>query len=351
MIADDADALNEQADADTDVGTEGTEGQAAAQAKAVASPEGKAAEGDGKGGVKTIAEGDTEVDGKAKEEPKAKSYWPEDWRETAAKHLSAGDEKAYAKELKRLQRFANPEAVAGSQRETERLLSSGGLVKLPGKDAKPEEIAEFNKALGVPDDPKGYTEHIKLENGAVIGEADKPFVDSFISDMHKAGARPADVNAGLNWYYKLQEERAAQVDEEDDNFRAASERAIKEEWGNSFKRRTNAIGSMFATAPGGNDIKNANSLFARLMGGRMADGKIIGNDPDFLRLIDSWREEVNPAASVVEDGKQRGMTIDQELDDLRKLRTTDRRKYWSKDVQEREAALYKAKEKMQAKGA
>ena len=31
-----------------------------------------------------------------------------------------------------------------------------GMIRVPGDDAKPEDVAAFRKALGVPDDPTGY---------------------------------------------------------------------------------------------------------------------------------------------------------------------------------------------------
>jgi hypothetical protein len=45
------------------------------------------------------------------------------------------------------------------------------------------------------------------------------------------------------------------------------------------------------------------------------------------------------------------MTIDAELEKLQALRRTDRKKYWSPEVQAREAELYAAQEKLRARGA
>lgn len=301
----------------------------------------------------TIATGaDAEAEDKAKEkqaEEKHKPYWPPDWREKMAEHAAAGDKKAYARELKRLQRFTDPTSVYGFAREYEGKFDRGGLVKVPAKDAKPEEIAEFHKAMGVPEKPEDYFKDIKLENGAVIGEADKPIVDIFATAMHKAGATPAVMNAMLNTYYAHQEEQAAAMDEADDEFRRESERALKDEYGAAFKRMTNAIGPLFSTAPGGTDIKNDASLYARLMGGRTADGRIIGNDPDIVRWLVSLAQDVNPAATVVEDGNQSGLTIDAELAQIADMRKTDKRKYYSEAVQRREAELLAAREKIRAR--
>jgi hypothetical protein len=298
-----------------------------------------------KGDKKTIATGAEE----AKKEEPAKSYWPDDWREKLAEHISAGNKKEYDKELKRLQRITDPSGIYGQYRDLEAKFTGGGLVKIPGKGATDEEIAAYHKALGVPEKPEDYLKDIKLDNGVVIGDADKPLVDGFVQAVHKSGATPAAVNAALNWYYKNQEDQAAALDEQDDTFRRESETALKEEWGPAFKRRSNAIGTLFATAPGGVDVKNEQGLFAQLMGGRMADGSVIGNNPVMLKWLDSLRNEINPAATVVEGGDQTGMTLDAEIAKIEGIMRTDRREY-NRTYATRYGELLAAREKIQARG-
>ena len=281
---------------------------------------------------KTLVSGANSEDEPAKEP--AKEYWPADWREKAAEHIAAGDKKAYDRELRRLQRIASPEGMYGMYRELEGKFTGGGLLKIPGKDAKPEEIAEFHKALGVPEKSEDYFQSVKLENGAVIGDADKPLVDGFAAAVHKSGATPAFVNAALNWYYTQQEEQAAALDEADDAFQRESEQALKEEYGPAFRRNTNAISSIFASAPGGADVSNENSLVSRLMGGRMADGRIIGNDPDMIRFLVAISHDINPASSVVEDGDQTGQSIETEIAKIEKRMREDRHGYYKDENQQ-----------------
>ena len=276
-------------------------------------------------------------------------YWPEDWREKVAEHIAAGDKKAYDKELRRLQRVTDPAGIYGNYRELDNRLNGGGLIKVPGKDATPEEIADYHKALGVPEEAKDYLDNVQLQNGAVIGDADKPMLEGVLTAVHKAGATQPVVDAMVNWYYSLQEEQAAELDETDDAFQRESENVLKEELGPAFKRSINAIAPLFAIAPGGSDVSNDESLYARLMGGRMADGRVIGNDPDMVRFLIGLAHEVNPAATVTEDGDQSGKTIDGELAEIQKLRTENPKKYWSESVQTRELELITAQQKLQAK--
>jgi len=279
-----------------------------------------------------------------------KPYWPADWREKVAQHVAAGDEKAYKRELKRLERIVDPAGVYGNYREAETKLTSGGLIKVPAKDAKPEEIAEYHKALGVPEKPGDYFKGIKLENGAVIGDADKPLADAFAAAVHPAGASPQVVNAALNWYFANQEKQAAALDESDDTFRKEAQQALKEEYGPALKRMTNNISSLFTIAPGGTDLENEKALYTRLMGGRMADGSIIGNDPDMVRFLVALALDKNPVASVVEDGDQTGKSVDTEIASIEKRMREDRSAYFKDEkTQARYRQLIEARDKIQAR--
>jgi hypothetical protein len=288
-------------------------------------------------------------------EPKVeevKGYWPEDWREKVAEHASAGDKKAYEKELRRLQNIENPASVYGQYRTMENTWASRNFIQKPGKEAKPEEVAKFYKDLGVPETPDGYFQDLKLDNGAVLGDADKPVAQSFAAALHPAGATPQVVNAALNWYLANQEKAAADLDASDDSFKREALTTLKEEFGPSFKRKTNAIASLFDVAPGGIDIKNEAALYSRLMGGRMADGKIIGDDPDMVKFLVALAMDRNPQASVVEDGDQTGRSVADEIASIEKRMREDRNGYFKDNaMQARYVELIGARERMQARKA
>src|SRR3990167_6153475 len=176
----------------------------------------------GNGKDKPLAAG-----GESPPAPEPKPYWPEEWRQKAAEHISAGDKKLIEKELRRLEKISDPSALYASYRAMENTWASRNFVRLPGKDAKPEEVAEYHKALGVPDTPEGYFKDLKLDNGLILGETDKPIADAFANAVHKAGAPPSVVKAGIEWYLKHDEEQAAALDEADESFRRTSEQTLK----------------------------------------------------------------------------------------------------------------------------
>lgn len=272
------------------------------------------------------------------------------FRETLAKHHAAGDKKAYDKELRRLERLGieKPEQVYGLYRELDNRLNGGGLVKIPGKDAKPDEVEAFHKALGVPEKAEDYLKDMKLDNGAVLGEADRPVAGSFAEALHKAGAPPAVMSAALNWYFKRQEDAAAELDAADEDFKRAGSAALKEEYGPAFKRMTAATASLFATAPGGTDLKNPAGLRARLLSARTIDGRILGDDPDFGRWLVSVATEINPVATVVEEGEQTAKGLDDEIAKIEKVMRENRREYNEKHAG-RYQELLAARDKIQAR--
>lgn len=281
--------------------------------------------------------------------PEPAPYWPNDWREKIAEHTSAGDKKIYEKELRRLQNMESPYSVYGSFRGLENTWASRNFIKLPPKEnASEADIKEFHKNLGVPENPADYLKDVKLANGLVLGEADKPVAEAFAAVAHKAGIPPAGYNEALNWYLQTQEKQAAELDERDERYRIDSERALKEEFGPSYKRKTNAIATLFDLAAGGADIKNEKALYSRLMGGRMADGTLIGNDPDMVKFLVALAMDRNPAASVVEDGDQTGTSINDEIAKIEKIMREDRPLY-NKQYAGRYAELLAARQKIQSR--
>jgi hypothetical protein len=135
------------------------------------------------------------------------------------------------------------------------------------------------------------------------------------------------VSTALDWYFAQAGEQAAALDEADEAFRHEAEAELRESFGPGYRRQTNAIGALFAAAPGGSDVGDGNSLFARLMGGRMADGSIIGNDPDMVRFLARLAREINPAGIVTEGGNEAGKGEAAEIAAIEALMRKDRRAY------------------------
>lgn len=286
----------------------------------------------------------------AEEKPKVeeKPYWPEDWREKAAAHVAAGDKKAYERELKRLERMTDPTALYGTYRELEAKFGKGGLIRIPDEKADEKEVAEFRKAMGYPEKPEEFVDRIELEEGLVLGDDEKETAKSFAEAVHSATTPQEFVNKAVNWQLQNRIQALEALDERDENFRTESEAELKEEFGGSYNRNRNAIASLFTSAPGGSDPGNPESLMSQILTGRTADGNIIGNDPRIVRWLAGLAREVNPAATVIDMGKESTQNIETEIKQIKETMRKDRRAY-DKDpaMQQRYRELLAAQEGIQ----
>jgi hypothetical protein len=293
---------------------------------------------------KTIATGDVP------DESEAESYWPDDWRQSMAQHASAGDEEKYEKFLKQLERYGDPSAVYSKARELETRMSEGDTVKVPGEDATEEEIAAWNAMLGVPEEPKGYIENLQLPEGDVLGDDDMPVAESFAEYLHAVGAPPEVFDAAIAWYFDNQEANMAFVDENDDRVRYDAINELKEEYGPKYNRLTNAIPQIFSNAPGGTDFDNESALINRLLGGRMSDGTLIGDDPDMVRWLVNMTQEVHPMATIAEDANMSGKSVAAEIKEIENMMRTDRDAYFKDTaLQQRYVELLEAQERHAAR--
>lgn len=108
---------------------------------------------------------------------------------------------------KTLARYADPIAAHRGLVEAHKALSTRaeGMVKVPGKDAKPEDVAAFRAAVGVPADVGGYKD-VKIPEGAGIDPAG---FEAYKAHALAQGLTPSQVQESLNfvagWQAKQQE--------------------------------------------------------------------------------------------------------------------------------------------------
>jgi hypothetical protein len=129
--------------------------------------------------------------------------WVEDWRARMA-----GEDKA---RLKTLERMGSPEDVAKAYFEAQKKISEG--FKAPALPDSPtdEQVAEYRKALGIPEKPEDY-KLSDLPKGVVLGEAEKPIVDSFAKSAHAANMPPQYAKAAAAWYFEERDRQQQAVE-------------------------------------------------------------------------------------------------------------------------------------------
>lgn len=212
-----------------------------------------------------------------------KGAWPEDWQTRLAK----GDEKR----IKKLGRYASPEAVFDALESMQTKLSKGEMkVVSPLKaDATAEELKAWRADNGIPESPDKYDTTIK--EGHVWGEADKPLVDSFAKAAHDANLPPAAVKAGLKWYADLAEKQAEQQAGLDAQFKKDNIDELREEYGPEYRKEVRIIDEFFESLPDG--------LGEVLLGARDANGRPLGANSKLLRWANQMQREANPAGVVM----------------------------------------------------
>lgn len=264
-----------------------------------------------------------------------KTNWPENWRQ-----LTAGKEEA---EVKRLGRFATPADLYRSYRALEQRFDSGefkAVTPFP-TNGSDEQKSQWRKANGVPDSADKYD--FKLPEGTVIGEFDKPAIDSFAKMAHESNL-PADfVSKAVNWYFNQQTQIAEERQTMDTAFQRQSEDALRAEWGPEYHPNLNMISGLLNTAPKG--VKE------KLFNGRLSDGSPIGSDPDVLRFLVQVAREINPAGTLVPatGGSQLG-SIQEEKAKIEKVMREDRKSYNAdQGMQERYRQLIDAEMKLNSR--
>lgn len=224
-----------------------------------------------------------------------KGYWPEDWKERYVDKLTdkAGkvlDDAAKEKMMKRMARYASPRAAMDAMINAQNKISAGGMVKIPGKDATPEELAQYRKEIGVPEEAKGYD--LTLGEGMVIGDEDKDMVNGFLETAHAGNYTQQQVTDGLNWFYQNQEDALATRHEADTTHRAAAEEELRQEWGTEYQANRNLMANYLGT-----DFDEG--IAELITGARLADGTPLANHPDILRGFVAKARAANPMGALV----------------------------------------------------
>lgn len=263
--------------------------------------------------------------------------WPENWRQ----EIAGQDDK----ELEQLKRYQSPQDIWKKARELEKKVSAGLHAKKPDADATPEQLEAYRKANNIPNSPDKY----EAPHGIIVGEADKPVLNEFLKVAHSNNVDQTQAQELQKWYFAERDRQIAEREDTDAQFKTQSMKSLREEWGGEFKQNLNLINALVAdTMPDG---------FEKLLqNGRLADGTVIGNHPEFLKWMAGVARKVNPDAAVLPNFEgNRAQAIDDELTQLTK-ESGDRSKtspYWhGPDAQKKQARMLElltAKEAMKGR--
>lgn len=266
--------------------------------------------------------------------PREGDLWAR-WRED----MAGGDEEA----AKQIARYASPQNVWKALRDAQNKIRSGQFKRTLADDASPEELAAWRKDNGVPEKPEDYS--LDLSGGKVVGDQDKPALQKILAAAHAGNVPQRGVSAIVDAYYDHVENEAAQRSIRDGQYKADAEDKLRADWGPDYRVNLGLAENLLAQAPEG--------LASRLLGGRTADGRILGNDPDFLKFLASVARDINPVPTMVPSGGQSVTeTIQGRLEQIRQMQKSEPNKYWGNTkIQEEELKLLEALERQKGRAA
>jgi len=252
-------------------------------------------------------------------DPQQQQGWARpDWREAYAKGRG-GDDKL----VSRLSRYASPDAALDALVSMQTKLSAGELrvtstFPVNGTD---EQKAEWRRGNGVPEAPDKYK--IELGNGIVVGEEDKPTVDSFLKAAHAANLPGAQVNSLLKWYFDdLVQGETAKMHEADQRAAQQVDDQLHVEWGADYRKNKTLIEAYI-------DSSGPPGLRDTLFGARLSDGTPLASNLEVLRWLADQARAYNPTLALVPgDPSTAVKTITDEIANLQAMMANKQSDYW-----------------------
>lgn len=247
--------------------------------------------------------------------------------------MANGDEKKL-NQLRRIKDFGTfAENYFNAQEKIRSGESKAGLPENPTE----EQLAAHREALGVPQKPEEY--NLQLEEGVVLGEADKRIMASIYPIAHKHNVPAAVLSELTSQMLKGQEQQLAEMEQQDNLDYQTTQRQLKDTWKYDYDMNVNIVKGMLNSLP--------ESVRGVFMDARMADGRLMFNSPEVMNFFADVARTVNPAATVVPNGSGNPVqAINDRIADLEK-RMGD--PGWHKDAnaQQEYLRLIDARSKMQ----
>lgn len=151
--------------------------------------------------------------------------------------VDADGERASNRDWAKSANVKDLDSLAKIARDSQAALRDSGRIKIPGEGAKPEEVAEFRKAFGVPDDAKGYAmPEITDEAGNAI-PLNTDLLGGVFEDAHAEGVPKAAMDGLAAKFVQRQLDMAA---DQDSQMRTAADAVVKS-WGNQATEKLAAI--------------------------------------------------------------------------------------------------------------
>ncbi len=205
------------------------------------------------------------------------------------------------------ERFNSPNDLVKSFKETRDALTQS--VRVPDEKATPEDKAKFFKAIGVPEDVKGYK--ITAPEGIEMTEADNTILAAVLPVALSSGIPAKAMNEFVGKFLEVSREFQNQAVKKMTEFGQQSEASLKKEWGGDFEANLN-IANRTAEVVGGPTFK------AFLNETPLASGGMLGDHPVMVKFLATQGRRMDEGDLMIGSTAQERTSIQTQIDALNK---------------------------------
>lgn len=212
--------------------------------------------------------------------------------------------------------------------------ANSAMIKVPGKDATPEDRAKFNKAIGVPETVEGY----KFDIGREPTDADKAIQGNLAKIAFDNGI-PANAMTALS--KAVSELATAQRDEQNRVAiagREAADASLRKEMGSEYEAHK-ALGIRAVQAFG--DVK-AHPEVLEFFEHKTVDGIKVGDHPVMRRIMGNVGRRMGEGEFIGAVGSDQRQSLQGELATIMKDNPPGSDGYKSRAIQSRVTAIHEA---------
>ena len=219
-------------------------------------------------------------------------------------------------------RIASPADAIRSIAELRK--ANGSMVKLPGKDAKPEDLTKFRKAIGAPEKVEDYKFDVE---GHEATDVDLAIRTEAAKVLHEFNA-PAELAPRLS---KMMATFADTMEAERERIaveaRTASEAQLQKEWGADYEPNKNlALRAIKAFG---------SPALVSFFNETHIDGKKLGDHPELIRAFGQIGRRMGEGKFIGSVGAEEKQTLQGELEQLYRDNPVGTDKFNQPSVQKR----------------
>ena len=203
------------------------------------------------------------------------------------------DADTQAKRKNILDRFTDKNQLTKSYFDLHKKVSQGLKAPELPKDATEEQVAEYRKQVGLPENVEAY--EYKLADGLVLNDADQTMVDGLKETALNNGVNPTQMSAIITQNLAMREEQMVARTNRDSMLQGQSADALHERWDDDYQSNINAITNTFNAMPGADEDDGLRMQFENA---RLPNGDRIFDNPDMMNFFALLSRKANPQSTL-----------------------------------------------------